>query len=256
MILRRILEHFRKQEWTAVFLDFVIVVVGILIAFQITEWNAAQQDRAREASYLFRIRTDLQADIDGLAERRRYWAEIAASGRAALGYAESGALADGSAWKTVLSFFWASNIWIYAPNDTAFKEMSGAGDITLIRAEPLRVALSNYYSDSAKSVRAVVYAAIPDYRQAVRGATPISVASYIINRCHSHGPLNQHTIDCPAPVSEGEAGEILKTYLDRPLLVDQLRFWVTNLDQLAQGAEPDDAAAKELAAEIDRELAK
>jgi hypothetical protein len=256
MILRRVIAHFKKQEWTAIFLDFAIVILGILIAFQITEWNAARQDRARETSYLLRIRADLQGDIDGLAERRRYWAEVAASGRAAARYAETGVLVDGSAWKTVRAFFWASNIWIYTPNDTAFREMSGAGDVTLIRPEPLRVALSNYYSDSAKIVRAVVYTAIPAYRQAVRGATPIAVASYIINACHSHGPVNQHTIDCPAPVSEAEAAEILKTYLGRPLLVDGLRFWITNLDQLAQGVEPDLTAATALTAAIDRELAK
>jgi len=28
MILRRVIEHFRKQEWTAIAIDFLIVVVG------------------------------------------------------------------------------------------------------------------------------------------------------------------------------------------------------------------------------------
>ncbi|OFW98705.1 MAG: hypothetical protein A3E78_12755 [Alphaproteobacteria bacterium RIFCSPHIGHO2_12_FULL_63_12] len=256
MILSRVIGHFRKQEWTAIFLDFVIVVAGILIAFQITEWNTARQDRAREISYLTRIRADLQGDIDGLAERQRYWADVAAAGRMATGYAETGALVDGSAWKTVRSFFWASNVWFYSPNDTAFSEMSGAGDVTLIRSEKLRIALSNYYSNSAKIVRAVVYTAIPAYRQAVRGATPIAVASYIVNECHSHGPVNQRMLDCPAPVSEAEAAKILEVYLAHPLLVDGLRFWITNLDQLAQSVEPDTAAATALAAAIDSELAK
>ena len=31
MILRRIIAHFRKQEWTAIALDFVIVVVGVFV---------------------------------------------------------------------------------------------------------------------------------------------------------------------------------------------------------------------------------
>ena len=39
MILRRVIHHFRKQEWAAIALDFLIVVAGILLAFQITEWN-------------------------------------------------------------------------------------------------------------------------------------------------------------------------------------------------------------------------
>jgi len=63
MILRRVIEHFRKQEWTAIFLDFLIVVAGILIAFQITELNAARRDRAIEREYLERLYADLQTTL-------------------------------------------------------------------------------------------------------------------------------------------------------------------------------------------------
>ena len=31
MILRRVIAHFRKQEWTAIALDFVIVVAAAVI---------------------------------------------------------------------------------------------------------------------------------------------------------------------------------------------------------------------------------
>ncbi|MBI1393569.1 MAG: hypothetical protein GC152_12575 [Alphaproteobacteria bacterium] len=41
MILRRVIEHVRNQNWTAVALDFVIVVVGVLLAMQISNWNEA-----------------------------------------------------------------------------------------------------------------------------------------------------------------------------------------------------------------------
>lgn len=38
ILSRRVIVHFRKQEWTAIALDFAIVVVGALIAIQITAW--------------------------------------------------------------------------------------------------------------------------------------------------------------------------------------------------------------------------
>ena len=44
MLLRRITQHVKEQNWFAVFLDFFIVVAGILIAFQITNWNERRQD--------------------------------------------------------------------------------------------------------------------------------------------------------------------------------------------------------------------
>lgn len=55
MLLSRVIEHVKAQQWTAVAIDFVIVVAGILIAFQVTEWNGTRRERVRERDYLVRI---------------------------------------------------------------------------------------------------------------------------------------------------------------------------------------------------------
>lgn len=66
MILRRITEHLKAQNWFAVGLDFLIVVAGILIAFQINNWREGHQWRVSERAYLER----LHSDIVELSERR------------------------------------------------------------------------------------------------------------------------------------------------------------------------------------------
>lgn len=48
MLLRRVIGHFRQQEWTAIALDFLIVVLGILMAFQVTNWNEERLKRKKE----------------------------------------------------------------------------------------------------------------------------------------------------------------------------------------------------------------
>ncbi len=63
LILRRISQHVKDQNWFAVALDFVIVVAGILIAFQITVWNEVRKDSAEEQKYLTRLHSDV---IDAL----------------------------------------------------------------------------------------------------------------------------------------------------------------------------------------------
>lgn len=60
MILRRLTKHVKDQNWFAVALDFSIVVVGILIAFQITNWSEARQDRAQERQIIERLYTDFE----------------------------------------------------------------------------------------------------------------------------------------------------------------------------------------------------
>lgn len=42
MLLRRVIEHVKAQNWTAVALDFVIVVVGVFISIQVANWNDAR----------------------------------------------------------------------------------------------------------------------------------------------------------------------------------------------------------------------
>ena len=66
MLLRRISKHIREQNWFAVGLDFFIVVAGILIAFQITNWNEGRADRLVERHYLSTLENDAKTSIQNL----------------------------------------------------------------------------------------------------------------------------------------------------------------------------------------------
>jgi hypothetical protein len=59
MLLRRLTKHIKEQNWFAVGVDFFIVVIGILIAFQITNWTAEQGRRQIEANYTERLHDDV-----------------------------------------------------------------------------------------------------------------------------------------------------------------------------------------------------
>ena len=44
--------------------EILLVVIGILIALQINNWNQSRFDRKQEVEYLVRMRQDLQADVE------------------------------------------------------------------------------------------------------------------------------------------------------------------------------------------------
>ncbi|MDQ1345737.1 MAG: hypothetical protein QG586_1268, partial [Pseudomonadota bacterium] len=44
MILRRIAHHLQQQQWTAVLIELVILVLGVFLGFQVTDWA---NERAR-----------------------------------------------------------------------------------------------------------------------------------------------------------------------------------------------------------------
>ena len=47
MLLRRVIEHVKAQNWMAVAIDFVIVVIGVFIGIQVANWNESRQENAR-----------------------------------------------------------------------------------------------------------------------------------------------------------------------------------------------------------------
>lgn len=59
MILRRVIGHFRRQEWTAIGIDFLIVVFGVFVGLQVNNWNEARRDRKDERFYLAQLHQDL-----------------------------------------------------------------------------------------------------------------------------------------------------------------------------------------------------
>ena len=61
MILRRVTEHVRAQNWFAVLLDLLVVVTGVFLGLQVTQWNegireqvifAAEDPRPRNSGTL------------------------------------------------------------------------------------------------------------------------------------------------------------------------------------------------------------
>ncbi len=63
MILRRVIKHFRNQEWTAIFLDFLIVVVGVFVGLQVSNWNAVRGDEAEYVRALERLDTEVNENF-------------------------------------------------------------------------------------------------------------------------------------------------------------------------------------------------
>ena len=71
MLLRRVIEHVKAQNWTAIAIDFVIVVVGVFIGIQVANRNTARLEQEAER----RLVAQLAADVDTAIERREDWLE-------------------------------------------------------------------------------------------------------------------------------------------------------------------------------------
>lgn len=189
MILRRVIEHVKAQQWTAVFLDFFIVVVGILIAFQITEWNQARKDQVKEAVYLAR----LDAEMDVILERLQSGVAIARESSEAteLLLATHSGRADetkdagpsNEELRAAVRLLRAGRVPAGSP--AAFRQMVSSGELTLLRSEDLRNALFAY-DEFATIAREVWRGGWDEFLWGYRRLVPLIAADVDFER-----PLNE-----------------------------------------------------------------
>ncbi|OGT55357.1 MAG: hypothetical protein A3E01_06500 [Gammaproteobacteria bacterium RIFCSPHIGHO2_12_FULL_63_22] len=65
MILRKLTQALREQNWTAIVIEFVLLVSGVFLGLQVATWNEQRRDRALERQYLERLREDFSLSVTG-----------------------------------------------------------------------------------------------------------------------------------------------------------------------------------------------
>lgn len=254
MATTRLIQRLREHDWLAVLVELAVVVLGILIALQVSNWNQARIDRTRAHDYTARIHGELLTDRQNMDVTLAFWAKASDYGREAIAHGETGALVDGSPWKTVLAYYQASQTFPFVGTDSAFTEMRGAGDLGLIADPRLRARIASYYSPSGIGGQSIIHEQDPEYRRQVRGLTPWSVQEYIWDHCFSgSGFFTEQFVDCPSPISDQEATAILSRYQQDPTLLDHLRFWMSQLRISSLVLVNDRREASNLAAAVGRE---
>jgi len=129
--------------------EIVLVVIGILIALQINNWNNQRKLEDKEVAYLKDIKENLLHDYENLEDYLVYnkmkvamldsSIVLVASDKPVIEVART--MDRRMAELTTYRYFY--------PRRTAFDNMVNAENIALIRDEELREALSEYYFDKA-----------------------------------------------------------------------------------------------------------
>lgn len=251
MLLHRIVEHVRTQAWTAIAIDFVIVVTGVFIGIQAANWNEARADKARARVYLERIQSDLKADLANYRDRMQFWRAVSAYGRTGLVYADTGRPDDGTHWDVLLAYFQASQVAEFLTTSTTYDELKGAGELNLIANLELRNALAGYYTNAGNPA----LTERPAYRQHVRGRIPIDVQVYIWTKCYaSNEQGEQRLLDCPSPLAEGRAIQVVNSIGSDRELMSELRYWMSTMHVASLIGRDRAGLATQVLAAVDAEL--
>ncbi|NNC97577.1 MAG: hypothetical protein HKN88_05840 [Gammaproteobacteria bacterium] len=146
MLLRRITQHVRDQNWFAVFLDFLIVVVGVFIGIQVSNWNAETQQQESVDSYLKTIASNIAADLDALSQTRKK-RELAQSLslRNFLFIADKKILSRNEVGFAGEAFKQAQELHYFSPNTSGFEALKLSGGLDRLQGFDIETLLYNYY---------------------------------------------------------------------------------------------------------------
>jgi hypothetical protein len=147
MILHNLSKAIREQNYYAVAIEFIIVIAGVVIGFQINAWAEGREDRALEAVYLERLHADISCAAEGQDFNLGWDQGLVDAQQTVLDALRAGVLRpeDEAAFSRGLSTIGMHNPmrWRWGTVD----ELNATGNITLIRDPGLRDQLARAEAD-------------------------------------------------------------------------------------------------------------
>jgi hypothetical protein len=124
--------------------EFFVIVLGVLMALWVTNWNEERKEDVREGEYLEGILTDLKTDSATLANREKIAVRgIEAADRLLALRADRSS--ETPADSLVLWLFHAAFVDNFRVQDHTYREILSSGGLALIQSRDLRRQVSEYY---------------------------------------------------------------------------------------------------------------
>ena len=127
--------------------EIILVVIGILIALQINNWNIENKERSSEKYYLKQIQQDLIDDKQSLVDFRSMLNNKVP--RIELLLIALHGETDISSFKAVFQDY-TDNVWLinwFTSNSTTYEEMKSSGNLGLIKNNEIRNDIMKFYTN-------------------------------------------------------------------------------------------------------------
>jgi len=141
MIIRRLGQAIARQDWFVVFIELVVLVVGIFIGLQVDDWNQARKDRADERRFLGALHEDvvLAERLSARVRERRLSRRdaVISANDVLFGHAERDSLTAEECITVATSNYFNITVTGFP----SLEELIATGRLGIIRDEELRAAL-------------------------------------------------------------------------------------------------------------------
>jgi hypothetical protein len=128
--------------------EIVLVVIGILIALGINNWNAENNLTSKETALLIEMKSNLESDLEGLKWDINKNEELLKANRIVLKSLNNGVYHD----SLNLYYTRIKGNTVFVKNTSAFKNLESFG-LDIIKNDSLRIKITNLYSTRYEYIR-------------------------------------------------------------------------------------------------------
>jgi hypothetical protein len=176
--------------------EFVIIVLGVLVALAVDQWRNSLDDRGRETAYLHALEESLLFDSTELSKNIESHARGLTNARYVLPFLEDPDRPLGDTAVFLGAAFRASRWDVPFLQTDTYEDLISTGNLHLIRSAALRAEILSYYRET----QWILFDDWPlEYQNAARGAMPAEVLGALWDRC----PVKLDGPGCREPVDLG-----------------------------------------------------
>ena len=235
MILRRLSQSLKEQNWTAIWIEFVLLVAGVFLGIQVSNWNEQRLTEKKAGMFTERLRDDLRVEVWRYSAINLYYDDVLSNARKALAALEGSAPLSNEA--LLIAAYRATQYAEYVQYRATYDELTSTGNMGLVTDLSLRKMATEIYSTS-------LYQNIKDeginsrYRAAFRMLVPIDVQEGVAAKCGDRssdigdyeGIKTPLDYDCTTGLTQQEIDSVAATLRADSTLVPLLRLRIANIN--------------------------
>jgi hypothetical protein len=224
MILRRFMQHIREQNWFAVGLDVIVVIVGIFLGLQVQQQYEEGQLEQYEKELLGNLKNEIETNIRLFELSLDYLVAVKDSGERAYAFLESDKPCQENCWSLLVDFFIASQSSPAPTVNAVAEEMRRLG---LPRSKEIKKSIDEYYIFSEGATTAAQNLR-PKYREFIRELMTIKAMRVLWQHCYSIDKKGLETLktDCKQQLSDTEIDVLLNKFRQSRELSGYLSYWI------------------------------
>jgi hypothetical protein len=242
MILRRLTENLRAQNWTAIMIEFAIVVIGVFVGTQVSNWNQERLEKLATNKMLDQLRPEIQNQFAFFNSARVYYRTTKPYAEQALaGWAGDPKINDN---QFVIAAYQASQIYGIGINAQNWALTFGGSQMRDIDDQSVRKDLAVVLTADYEPVG--FNAVATPYRQHVRQIIPSAIQDQIRSACNDRNVSQEGAqfvvvlpASCPLNLDPVEAARAAAALRAHPELVSELNWhlaaianYLSNVDGL------------------------